>query len=113
MTYEKDKKTSGSADADTGMTLFRLFVADDTIASGLAMNNLQEICDRNLNGPYQVEVVDILVEPLRSLSEGVIVTPTLLRVSPKPVRTIVGDLSNTQAVLDTLGLRSEGDYEKK
>jgi hypothetical protein len=31
-------------------------------------------------------------------------TPTLLKTSPRPVQKIVGNLSQTQRVLDTLGL---------
>ena len=42
-------------------------------------------------------------EPLRALVEGILVTPTLVRLSP-PVRHIVGDLSDRAIVLRALGL---------
>jgi circadian clock protein KaiB len=41
---------------------------------------------------------------LRALSDGIIVTPTLVRVLPLPVRQIVGTLSDTDNVIQTLGL---------
>jgi circadian clock protein KaiB len=86
------------------VTVFRLYVADETAASLQALSNLHTIGMDHLNGQYQVELVDILNEPLRALSEGIIVTPTLVRVSPLPTRQIVGDLHDMEAVLQTLGL---------
>lgn len=85
-------------------TLLRLYVAGETSSSAKAMANLQSICREHLRGRYRLEVVDILLEPLRSLSEGILVTPTLVRLLPLPERTIVGDLSETASVLQALGL---------
>jgi len=51
-------------------------------------------------------VVDILQEPLRALVEGILVTPTLVRLSP-PVRHIVGDLRDRGIVLRALGLEGK------
>ena len=88
-------------------TRFRLYVAVDTPNSVRAVANLQAICQEHLQGSYKIEMVDILQEPLRALSEGVLVTPTLVRLSPPPLRKIVGDLSDRNVVLKALGL--EGD----
>ncbi len=89
---------------DRETTLFRLYIADETPNSVRAVANLQSICQEHLQGRYRLEVVDILQEPLRALSEGVLVTPTLVRLSPLPVRKIVGDLSEPATVLLALGL---------
>jgi circadian clock protein KaiB len=43
---------------------------------------------------------------MRALQEGVLVTPTLVRLEPEPVRTIIGTLSDNARVLETLGLES-------
>jgi circadian clock protein KaiB len=93
---------------DDEITLFRLYVADETVASLQAQSNLNAICVNYLKGQYVVELVDILNEPLRALSEGIIVTPTLVRISPMPMRKIVGDLGDKEAVLQTLGLTESG-----
>ena len=98
------KKGAQAPPGDREITLFRLYVADETPNSARAMANLQSICQGHLQGRYRLEVVDIIQEPLRALSEGVLVTPTLIRLSPLPVRTIVGDLSEPAAVLQALGL---------
>jgi circadian clock protein KaiB len=66
--------------------------------------NLTELCDRHLRGRHEIEVVDVLREPQRALSEGVYLTPTLVKVSPDPVRRVVGSLSESRPVLEALGL---------
>jgi circadian clock protein KaiB len=84
--------------------VFRLYIADETPNSARATANLQAICQEHLRDRYKIDIVDILQEPLHALSEGVLVTPTLIRLSPLPVRKIVGDLSDRNAVLQALGL---------
>lgn len=98
--------------AEDTITLFRLYVADQTIASEQAVANLSSICERHIAGRYEVETIDILQQPLRAMSEGVLITPTLLRLAPLPVRRIVGDLSDTRAVLYALGFRDKAPNEK-
>ena len=95
-----------SSRADREIAQFRLYVANETPNSVRAIANLQAICQQYLRDRCKIEIVDILQEPLRALSEGVLVTPTLVRLSPPPVRTIVGDLSETATVLRALGLES-------
>ena len=95
-----------SAPVDREIAQFRLYVANETPNSVRAIANLQAICQQYLRDRCKIEMVDILQEPLRALSEGVLVTPTLVRLSPPPVRTIVGDLSETATVLRALGLES-------
>ena len=96
------------ADAETnprkGKTiLFHLYIANEAPSSAQAMANLRSICQEYLPDRHEIEVVDILREPLRALAEGILVTPTLVRLSP-PVRHIVGDLSDRTAVMQALGL---------
>jgi circadian clock protein KaiB len=87
--------------------LFRLYIASGTPSSAQAMANLRSICQGYLPDRHEIEVVDILREPLRALAEGILVTPTLLRLSP-PLRHIVGDLSDRAIVLRALGLDGKG-----
>jgi circadian clock protein KaiB len=83
---------------------FRLYVAADTVNSHQAAANLQAICRSYLPGRHEIEVVDVFREPQRALADGIRMTPTLLKLSPPPIRRIVGTLAQTQRVLDTLGL---------
>ena len=98
------QKVTPALPGDRETTLFRLYVANETPNSARAVANLQSICQKHLPGHCKIEMVDILQEPLRALSEEVLVTPTLVRLSPLPVRKILGDLSDRAAVLLALGL---------
>jgi circadian clock protein KaiB len=83
---------------------FRLYVAGDAPNSTLARRNLAAICLGHLAGRHEIEVVDVYREPERALADRVFMTPTLLKLAPPPLRTIVGALSRTQSVLLALGL---------
>lgn len=83
---------------------FRLFVAGDAPNSVRAIANLAAFCREQLADRYAIEIVDVFREPKRALAEGIFMTPTLVALTPPPVRRIVGTLSQTQTVLLTLGL---------
>jgi circadian clock protein KaiB len=83
---------------------FRLFVAGDALNSTQAVTNLNLLCNTHLLGRHDIEVVDVFTQPLRALAEGVFLTPTLIKLAPLPVRRFVGTLSQTQRVLEALGL---------
>jgi circadian clock protein KaiB len=88
------------------MYKFRLYVADDTMNSAQASANLHALCQTHLPDRYEIEIVDVFKEPQRAILEGIRMTPTLLRLAPLPIRTIVGTLSDTQRVLESLGLEN-------
>ena len=84
----------------------RLYVAGQTPKSVAAFSNLTKICKRHLDGRYRIEVIDLLEEPKLSKGDQILAIPTLVRRLPKPVRKIIGDLSDTERVLVGLNLRS-------
>ncbi len=85
---------------------FRLYVAGDAMNSVQALANLAALCREHLPDRHDIEVVDVFREPKRALADGVFMTPTLVKLAPFPVRRIVGTLSQTQPVLQALGLES-------
>lgn len=88
----------------TDMFTFQLFVAGDTPNSVQALRNLAALCDSHLPGRHKIEVVDVLIEPMRAFAEGVLLTPTLVKLAPGPSRKIVGSLSSLPTLLQALGL---------
>jgi circadian clock protein KaiB len=83
---------------------FRLFVAGDAANSVQAIANLTALCEEHLPSRHHIEIVDVLREPKRALADGILLTPTLVKLSPAPVRRIVGSLSQLRPVLIALGL---------
>jgi circadian clock protein KaiB len=85
----------------------RLYVAGQTPRSVLAIDNLRRLCDEHLSGRYQVEVVDLLVNPALARGDEILAVPTLVRKLPAPIRKIIGDLSDTDRVLVGLQMRPQ------
>jgi len=85
---------------------FQLFVAGDATNSAQALANLRAMCQQYAANRYEIEVVDVFVDPERALAGSVFMTPTLIKRAPPPVRRVVGTLADTQRMLDVLGLRA-------
>jgi circadian clock protein KaiB len=64
------------------------------------------MCETHLAGRYRLEVIDVLGDPKAALSDSIVVTPTLIKIDPPPVKRIVGNLGNIGSILQTLGLES-------
>jgi circadian clock protein KaiB len=79
--------------------VFRLYVTRRNDASARALANLKNICREHLDHNYEIEVIDMLKQPRRAKRDGVTATPTLIKRSPAPVWTIVGDLSEDAVIL--------------
>jgi circadian clock protein KaiB len=82
----------------------RLFVTGTTPRSARAIQNILAICEDNLHGRYDLEVVDIYQHPEHIKAEQIVVTPTLVKAEPLPLRRMIGDLSNTERVLNGLDI---------
>ncbi len=90
--------------SQTGL-LLRLYVAGNAPNSLTAIANARAICREHFSSGHEIEIVDLLVYPLRALADGVVVTPTLLRLSPLPIRRVIGNLSDAHQVLVALADR--------
>ncbi|MFW5942801.1 MAG: circadian clock KaiB family protein [bacterium] len=86
-----------------GPPVLRLFVAGNAPNSQRARANLERINDRYFDHRCQIEIVDVFEQPDLALQQGIVVTPTLLRLAPGPLLRIIGDLSDSERVLATLG----------
>jgi circadian clock protein KaiB len=84
--------------------ILRLYVSGQTPKSMTALANLKKICEEYLEGRYQIQVVDLQVNPQLASGDQILAIPTLVRRLPKPIRKIIGDLSNTERVLIGLDL---------
>ena len=70
--------------------------------TGTAIANLQRICEQELGGQYDLEIIDVLEFPDLAEEAKILATPTLIKSLPPPLRRVIGDLSDTEKVL--LGL---------
>ena len=83
----------------------RLYVVDSTPKSQTALANLKEFCETHLKGIYRITVIDLLKQPQLAKGDQILAIPTVVRQLPKPVRTIIGNLSNLEHLVVGLDLR--------
>jgi circadian clock protein KaiB len=85
-----------------GRYILSLFVTGSTPKSLRAIQNIRALCEERLHGRYELKVIDIYQHPEQVKPEQIIVTPTLIKKLPLPLRRLIGDLSNKDHLL--LGL---------
>jgi len=95
---------SASSDAGISVVMLRLYVVGGAPNSIQAIANLEAICAEYLKDIHRIEVVDILDDPQRAMADGVLVTPSLTKLSPRPAAQVIGNLSDRKRVLLALGL---------
>jgi circadian clock protein KaiB len=94
-------------DDGTSHYVLTLYVTGATPRSTRAINNIRAICDRYLAGRYQLEVVDVYQQPEVLREQQLVVAPTLIKTVPKPLKRLIGDLSDVDKVLVGLDLRRQ------
>jgi circadian clock protein KaiB len=100
------KKTDRSASGSSATTVVTmcLYIANNAPNSVQAVANLEAICKEHLKDSFKLEIIDVLEFPLRALADGILVTPSLAKLSPTPAAKIIGNLSDKSKVLLALGL---------
>ena len=81
---------------------FLLFVSGMSVKSSYAIENIRKICDQYIPDNPEIEIVDISREQHLAVEYQIIAIPTLIRIQPKPIKIILGDLSDTKKVLSIL-----------
>jgi circadian clock protein KaiB len=83
----------------------RLYTAGQTPKSIAALANLKRLCEDHLHGKYKIEVIDLMANPRLAKEHQIVAIPTLVKKLPKPLRQIIGDLSDKERALVGLQLR--------
>ena len=93
-----------SGDGESADYDLRLYFAGVSPLSIRAVTNIKKICEQYLPGHYTLEVIDLYQQPQLAARDQIIATPILIRQLPRPVQRIIGDLSDTQVVMQALNL---------
>lgn len=95
------------AQGPKGKYVLRLFVAGATERSRQAVLRAQQLCEAEFKGNYELEVIDVYQQPILARDGQIIATPTLVREFPRPVRRLIGNLSNSAALFVGLNLAKD------
>lgn len=85
----------------------KLFIAGHTARSECAVAQARRLSESQFAGRCTLEIVDVVESPEIAEQERILATPMLVKVSPLPVRRIIGDLTRLDYVLAGLGLLPE------
>ncbi len=80
----------------------RLYIIAGRTYAKISVENLKSICQTVLAGRHELEIIDVSEKTALADEDRVLATPTLLRLEPKPIRRIVGDLSDRARVMQAL-----------
>jgi circadian clock protein KaiB len=97
--------TGPPVDAFAPRYVLRLYVSGMTTRSTAALATIKTLCEEQLQGRYELEVVDIYQHPERAIDAQIVAVPTLVRHLPEPLRRIIGDLSDQERLLMGLDVR--------
>ena len=87
--------------------ILRLYITGMTPKSTRAIANVQKLCEKYLEGAYELKVIDIYQQPQLAKGEQIIATPTLIKQLPLPFRKLIGDMSDTEKFLVGIDLKSK------
>ena len=89
-----------------GKYVLRLYVAGATHRSRRAILRARALCETELDGAYELKVIDVYQQPLLARDGQIVATPTLVKEFPKPVRRLIGNLSSTTGLFVGLDLNT-------
>jgi circadian clock protein KaiB len=105
---EKVSAIAGKKKGAASSWSLRLYVAGRSPKSQTAVSNLRRLCEQHIPGRYDIEVVDLLVDPGLAKVDQILAIPTLVRRMPPPLKRFIGDLSDTERAMVALELTSLG-----
>ncbi len=84
--------------------VLRLYIAGNNLRSRIAVENVKKICEENLKGRYELEIIDIYQDRSKNPVDLVLAAPTLIKKLPLPLRRVIGDMTVKEKVLVGLDL---------
>jgi circadian clock protein KaiB len=87
--------------------VLRLFISGYSVATQRILQNLHQLLEESLDYPYTLKVIDVFKHPEEAEADQVLATPTLVKIWPRPVRRIVGNLDDIDRILRMLGAPAE------
>ena len=106
-----DSKTAEHSIEGQDKYVLRLYIAGTTPRSQMAIRNMKKICQEELGGKYDLQIIDIYQQQTLAKGEQIVAAPTLIKKLPLPLRKLVGDMSDKEKVL--IGLDIKKVSEKK
>jgi circadian clock protein KaiB len=92
------------AESPDARFVLRLYVSGMTARSRRAIDNIQKLCEEQLAGRYDLEIIDIYQQPDLAKGAQVIAAPTLVKSLPPPLKKVIGDMGDPGRIMVVLGI---------
>ncbi len=104
------KKKAASEFLDDDKLILQLYVAGMSQRSMEAIENLKKLCDTYIRNNFELEIIDIYKNPELAAQRQIVFSPSLVKKFPLPKKTLIGNLSNVEKVIRTLGIGLNNEY---
>jgi circadian clock protein KaiB len=68
----------------------KLYIIEKSSTYFETVSKLYILLDSQLDNRYKLDIIDILKNPEMTVEDGILASPTLIRVKPHPTKRIVG-----------------------
>ena len=82
----------------------QLYVAGMSPKSMQAIKNIKKLCDENLPGAYELEIIDLYKNPGAAREHQIIFSPSLVKQHPLPKKIVIGTFDDQEKVIKALGI---------
>jgi len=100
----KPARPDARRDRTGSRCVLRLFVAGATARSKQAVLSIHRLCEVDLKGNCDLEVIDIYQQPALARANQIVATPTLVQELPQPVRRFIGNFTDIGSLFVDLAL---------
>ena len=99
---------NGKSKSNDDLYVFRLYVTGASPNSLRAIANTRELCEEHFNDNYELEIIDVHQQPSVARQENIIALPLLIKKHPLPEKRLIGDMSDMERVLKSIGVSNGG-----
>jgi len=92
-----------------GKYVLRLYIAGASEKSRRALEHARQLCEVELRGRCELQVIDVYQQPILARDGQIIATPTLVKELPLPVRRFIGTLEDSVRMFIGLDLQTRGE----
>ena len=87
-----------------GKLELQLFVSGMSPKSMEAIENIQRMCEENLKGVFELEIIDLYKNPEVASEQQIVFSPSLVKQFPLPKKILIGTFADTEKVIKGLGI---------
>ena len=99
---ETIKKAIATSNSPAEEYILHLYISSNDSSAESTLSSIHQILEEGLTSPYTLKIIDIAKNPEQAVAHQILITPTLIRISPKPTKRIIGQLHDIERILNII-----------